>query len=215
MEEIWKPIPLFYLYGIYEASNHGRIRRIRTFAGLSKTQVDTIVQACKQGKSIRSLAAMFHVDIESITRIMRLHDQPYAILKPWLNYGYLHIKLSVQGKVSRYSVAELVLSAFDQPRPPDMTVNHKNGIRNDNRAENLEWLSLMDNHRHAREVLNSPIACDIGERNNHAKLKPADIPVIRNLRASGFTYRRIAALYDVDASNIGYIITKKTWKHIP
>ena len=54
------------------------------------------------------------------------------------------------GKCKDWLVARLVAITFlGKPSPDKNTVNHINGNRLDNRIENLEWLSLADNIRHA------------------------------------------------------------------
>lgn len=56
------------------------------------------------------------------------------------------------GKVKDWLVARLVAITFlGKPTKEANTVNHKNGNRLDNRIENLEWLSIGDNVRHAFE----------------------------------------------------------------
>lgn len=59
------------------------------------------------------------------------------------------VSLWKDGKCKEWLVARLVAITFlGFPKESD-TVNHKNGNRLDNRIENLEWLSLADNIRHA------------------------------------------------------------------
>lgn len=54
------------------------------------------------------------------------------------------------GKVKDFLVARLVALTFlGKPITDKNTVNHINGNRLDNRVDNLEWLSLADNIRHA------------------------------------------------------------------
>lgn len=54
------------------------------------------------------------------------------------------------GKVKDWLVARLVAITFlGKPTKDANTVNHINGNRLDNRIENLEWLSVGDNVRHA------------------------------------------------------------------
>lgn len=57
------------------------------------------------------------------------------------------------GKVKDWLVARLIAITFlGKPTKEANTVNHINGNRFDNRVENLEWLSIGDNVRHAFET---------------------------------------------------------------
>ena len=53
---------------------------------------------------------------------------------------------------TRFLVHRLVAIAFT-PGDHSLTVNHKNGVRSSNAANNLEWVSMGDNHRHAFRTL--------------------------------------------------------------
>lgn len=60
------------------------------------------------------------------------------------------VSLWKDGKPKDWLVARLVAITFlGKPTISCDTVNHINGNRLDNRIENLEWLSLADNVRHA------------------------------------------------------------------
>lgn len=68
--------------------------------------------------------------------------------------GYLKIGLSNLAKVDRLFVHRLVADAFI-PNPENKEfVNHIDGVKTNNKADNLEWVTAQENTDHAKNVLN-------------------------------------------------------------
>lgn len=80
------------------------------------------------------------------------------ILKPYIEKGKrsnirdsLYVSLSNHGKVKKFYIHRLVASTFlnNDDILNKIEVNHKDGDRYNNHVENLEWVSKIDNIRHA------------------------------------------------------------------
>lgn len=63
--------------------------------------------------------------------------------------GYEEIMLHNSGESKSFLIHRLVANAFLSGNGEE--VNHKNGIKNDNRVENLEWCTHGENLKHAFE----------------------------------------------------------------
>lgn len=96
--------------------------------------------------------------VRSLDRLIE-NPHPYIrkgeMLNPSMNSkkGYLRISLSDGHRnYTHYEVHRLVALHFVTGYKPGLVVNHKNEIKTDNRAENLEWCSYQYNLNYSDHV---------------------------------------------------------------
>lgn len=69
--------------------------------------------------------------------------------------GYLKVTLFKDNTYKNKLVHRLIAEAFIPNAENKPQVNHKNGIRDDNRIENLEWVTNAENKQHGFDVLHN------------------------------------------------------------
>lgn len=63
--------------------------------------------------------------------------------------GYGRVTLAFRGEKKNYLAHRLVAKMFIPNPENHPQINHKNGITNDNRVENMEWVTNSENNKHA------------------------------------------------------------------
>lgn len=137
-----------------------------------------------------------------ITNIQLINER---ILKPDLRRGYKYVSVSKNGIKKGFLVHRLVGFHFLNSIEGKNEINHKNGIKTDNRVENLEWVNSSENQKHAVKIgLQFS-----GSKHTNSKLNDDQIIEIRDSIKS---YSFLALEYNVSKSTISNIKTFKTYK---
>jgi len=93
-------------------------------------------------------------------------------------------------------------------------VNHIDGNKKNNDLNNLEWVTLSENRIHAYATGLQNGKAKEGSRNNLSKLNEMQVLTIKTLLHNKWTCAKIAKSFSVTQSNISYIKSGKTWKHL-
>ena len=140
--------------------------------------------------------------------------------------GYALVTLKQGGTIKSKSIHSLVADAFIGPRPAGYEINHINGVKDDNRLSNLEYVTPKDNIAHARDVLGyrygyhsrpkkeiTPIAIVPMPGRKLSSEAAAQIRALYKNRQ--FTQTEIGAMFGVSHVIIGRIIRGKAWVPSP
>ncbi len=125
--------------------------------------------------------------------------------------GYLALGLWKNGKCKTFKIHRLIMLTFHGESK--LQVNHINGIKEDNRLENLEYCTPLENTRHAiREGLRN----HKGENHCKSYLTESEVIEIKTALLNPYwginTY--LARKYKTTIYTIGDIKKGKTWKHV-
>lgn len=84
--------------------------------------------------------------------VWKLPERPCKLFNN--GFGYTIVSLHKNSIQKTKTVHRLVALSFIRNEEGKKCVNHKNGVRHDNRVENLEWCTHSENAKHAFDVLN-------------------------------------------------------------
>ena len=148
-----------------------------------------------------------------IKRLPRLINNQLAkeLIKvcPQNHRGYNRVQL-IKNKLSKkiYSVHRLVMFAFKPESYFDgAEVNHKNGIKTDNRVENLEWVTKHQNEKHSLETGLKPK----GSKCTNSLLDETQVIVIRDAIKNKIPGKSIADYFKISPATVSAINKKRNW----
>jgi hypothetical protein len=171
--ERWKDIKGYENY--YQISNFGRVKSLKRnitlkngnridnkygITGLSKNKYSWIASYTLDGKVIskgfginkygNDKALELAINELKNRKIDKQQIVNEKILKMKLNInGYIDVSLYKDKKCKIYLVHRLVALNFLDNLDNKKYINHKNGVKTDNRVYNLEWCTHSENMQHA------------------------------------------------------------------
>lgn len=158
-------------------------------------------------------------EVSNLGRVRSFRRGKPRILKPRNDGGgYLGVALFSPTR-KEVKVHQLVLHTFVGPPLPEQECRHLNGMRDDNRVENLKWGTRKEQAADRKRHGTAAIHADHGM----AKLTEAEVVMIRKLygppRGRGYrrqvgvpTQAEIANLFGVAQTSVARIIANETWR---
>lgn len=125
--------------------------------------------------------------------------------------GYVHPSIYVDGVKKRVLLHRIIAEIYCPGFAPGLQVNHVNGKKHDNRAENLEWVTAKQNIKHTFDVLGrKPLK---GE--DRSDLTIEQVKEVYRLRfQERKKIKEIATLVGTTSATVSSICVGHSWKHL-
>jgi len=144
------------------------------------------------------------------------------ILKPGkTGGGYFAVNLFNRGvREGSVKIHRLVAEYYLQKVEGKKCVNHKDGNKENNNVENLEWCTYSENTKHAydtgllkpcHKLRGVPKYHLRGSLSQNAKINENDV---LKIRSSNLQRSELAKQYNLSWTSINAIIKRKSWAHI-
>ncbi len=119
--------------------------------------------------------------------------------------NYIRVIIRWRGRKKFLKAHRIVYAKFIGALDHNLDINHKNGIRTDNRPVNLELETPEGNNAHkyrelgAKTITNSKLTYQIAEE-------------IRKIRKeTGLSYSKIGAMFDISKGHVSDIVNNRIW----
>ena len=143
-------------------------------------------------------------------RVLKLATNPHGYLQMML--------LNDNKKYCSWTVHRFIALTYYGIKPEGKEINHINGIKTDNRPENLEYITHSENCQHSFDTgLQQP---KVGSLNGFSKLTEEQVKEVREYRSTiksrYYGRERLALKYGVTVGHIKDIVTRRrnAWHHI-
>jgi hypothetical protein len=119
--------------------------------------------------------------------------------------GYLFVK--IDGKL--VSIHRLVGELFIPNPHNKKEINHIDGNKQNNKVENLEWVSPSENIQHKIHQLGKDHR---GSKNGMAKLTLEDVDKIKMLYQAGYSQKKLGEMFGLTQGKISNVVNGKSYK---
>lgn len=125
--------------------------------------------------------------------------------------GYPSLTLDTGSNRTTILAHRLIWEFVHGPIPQGMQINHINGVKTDNRIENLELVTPAENIAHA---VRTGLMKRKGEHNPAAKLTEDDVRDIRARYAAGESPAALGQRYGISRTNAYRVAVRQTWTSV-
>lgn len=149
------------------------------------------------------------IQVSSLGRIKRIYANKESVIKETFvkdKDGYSKVSVKdLNGKWTSKSVHSLVALTFI-PNPENKTcVNHINGVRDDNRVENLEWVTPKENVLHSFQSGRRKICKEIPKVTLLTDFQISQIDFLRQY----YSLNQLSKLFNISYQSMKNIVIKK------